>query len=70
MVEAEGEVLDGADGDGVLTILVGEDDGFLAEATDAEDGCLGLSDDGGSELLAEDAGVGEGEGAASDFVGR
>ena len=29
----------------------------------------GCGDDGRAELLAEDAGVGEGEGAAGDFVG-
>ena len=69
VIKAEGEVLDGADGDGVLAVLVGENDGFLAETTYAEDGCLWLRDDRGSELLAEDAGVGEGEGAARYFVG-
>ena len=30
---------------------------------------LGLIDDGRAELLAEDAGVGDGEGAGADFVG-
>ena len=44
--------------------------GFLVQAADAEDGGLRLVDDGRAELLAEDAGVGEGEGAAGDFVGR
>ena len=58
VIEAEGEALDPADGDGVVAILVGEDDGFLVEAADAEDCGLRLSDDGHSELLAEDAGVG------------
>ena len=69
VIEAEGEALDPADGDGVVAVLVGEDHGFLVETADAEDGCLRLSDDRGAELLAEDAGVGEGEGAAGDFVG-
>ena len=64
MVEAEGEALDGADGDDVGAVLVGDDEGFFVEAADAEDGDLGLVDDGCAELLAEDAGVGEGEGAA------
>src|SRR5207302_10767923 len=35
---------------------------------DAEDCALRLIDDRGSKLLAEDAGVGEGEGAAGDLV--
>lgn len=63
-------MLHAANGDGVLAVFVGEDDGFLVEAADAEDGGLGLGDDGHAELLAEDAGVGEGEGATCDVVGR
>jgi 5-(carboxyamino)imidazole ribonucleotide synthase len=70
VVEAEGEALDAADGDGVLAVLIGEDDGFFVQAADAEDGRLRLGDDGRAELLAEDAGVGEGEGAAGDIVRR
>jgi len=69
VVEAEGEALDAADGDAVLAVFVGKDYRLFVEAADAEDGGLRLGDDGGSELLAEDAGVGEGEGAAGDFVG-
>ena len=69
MIEAEREALDGADRDGVVAVLVGEDFGFLVEAADAEDGALRLVDDRRAELLAEDAGVGEGEGAAGDLVG-
>jgi len=69
VVEAEGEALNAADGDAVLAVFVGEDYGFFVEAADAEDGGLWLGDDRGAELLAEDAGVGEGEGAAGDFVG-
>ena len=68
VVEAKGEALDGPNGDGVLTILVGEDEGFLVEPADSEDGGLWLVDDRGTELLAEDAGVGDGEGSAGDFV--
>ena len=34
---------------------VGEDFRFLVQAAYAEDGRLGLVDDGGAELLAEDA---------------
>ena len=55
--------------DGVVAVLVGDDFGFLVEAADAEDGALRLVDDRGAELLAEDAGVGEGEGATGDLVG-
>ena len=36
----------------------------------AEDGRLGLVDDGRGELVAEDAGVGEREGGTADLVGR
>ncbi len=68
MVEAEGEALDRADGDRLLAVLVGDNFGFLVEAADAEDGRLRLRDDGGAELFAEDAGVGEGEGAAGDLI--
>src|SRR5260370_15936660 len=48
--------------------LVGDDLGFFVEAADTEDGALRLIDDRCAELLAEDAGVGEREGAAGDFV--
>ena len=70
MIEAEREALDRADGDGVVAVLVGDDLGLLVEAADAEDADLRLDDDRGAELLAEDAGVGEGEGAAADLIGR
>ena len=70
MVEAESEVLHGADGDGVVALGVGEHHGLFFEAADAEDGRLGLVDDGRGELVAEDAGVGEREGGPADFVGR
>ena len=43
--------------------------GLLVEAADAEDGRLRLVDDGHAELLAEDARVGQREGAAQDLVG-
>ena len=65
MIEAEGE--DGwmrADRDGVVAVLIGDDRRLLEEAADAEDGRLRLIDDRRAELLAEDAGVGECEGAA------
>ncbi len=68
VIEAERKALDVTDGDRVVSVLVGEDLGFLVEATDAEDGSLRLVDDRRAELLAEDAGVGESEGAAGDFV--
>jgi len=70
VIEAEGEVLRGADGDGVVAVCVGEDDGLFIEGADREDGRLGLVDDGGGELVAEDAGIGEGEGGTDDFVGQ
>lgn len=70
VVEAERETLDGADGDGVVAVLVREDFGFLVEASDAENRALRLVDDRRAELLAEDAGVREGEGSTGDLVGR
>ena len=42
--------------------------GLLVEPADAEDRRLRLVDDGRAELLAEDAGVGEGKRPAGDFV--
>ena len=69
VIEAEGEVQEVPDGDGVGSVFGGDDGGFLEEAADAEDGRLGLVDDGRTELLAEDAGVGDGEGPGADFVG-
>ena len=68
VIEAQREALDGADRDGVVAVLVGEDFGFLVEAADAEDRGLRLVDDRRAELLAEDAGVGKREGAAGDLV--
>src|ERR1700677_2897800 len=68
VVEAKGEALDGANRDGVVAVLVGEDCGFFVQAADAEDRALWLVDDGHSELLAEDAGVGERKGAAGDLI--
>src|SRR5580704_2378842 len=50
VVEAEGEALDGADGDGVVAVLVGEDFGLFVETADAEDGRLRLVDDRRAEL--------------------
>ena len=69
VIEAQREALDRADGDGVLAVLVGEDFGFLVQSADAEDRRLRLVDDRRAELLAEDAGVGQREGAAGDLVG-
>ncbi len=68
MIESESEALDRANRNGVVAILIGDDFGFLVEAADAENGALRLVDDGGSELLAEDARVGEGKGAPGDLV--
>jgi len=35
VIEAESEALDGTDRDGVVTVLIGDDFGFLVEAADA-----------------------------------
>ena len=68
VIEAKSEALDRADADEVVAVFVGDDFGFLVEAADAEDGALRLVDDRRAELLAEDARVGEGEGASGDLV--
>ncbi len=70
VIEAEAEVLHGANGDGVVAFGVGEHGGLFAQAADGEDGRLGLVDDGHAELAAKGAGVGEREGGSADFVGR
>ena len=69
MVVAESEVDDGADGDGVGAIFVGDDHGLLGDAANAHDGRVGLVDDGESEDGAELAGVRDGEGGPFDVVG-
>src|SRR6185437_7821506 len=52
VIEAEGEVLDGADGDRVGAVLVRHHHRLLAQPADAQDGRLRLVDDRHAELLA------------------
>ncbi len=67
VIEAQGKALDRAIAMESLPSYP-SDFGFLVQAADAEDGALRLVDDGGSELFAKDAGVGEGEGASRDLI--
>src|SRR5271156_6856075 len=67
VVVAEREVNDGADGDGIVAFLVGDDEGLLGDAADAHDGSVGLVDDGQTEDGAELPGVGDGEGGTFDI---
>ena len=69
VVVAERQVDDGADGDGVVAVFVGDDHRLLGDAADAHDGGVGLIDDGQAEDGAELAGVGDGESRAFDFFG-
>ena len=64
MVEGQGHVSASANRDGVI-----DDHGALFDAAHAEDGDLGLIDHRQSEDVAEDAGVGDGEGAALNLIG-
>ena len=69
MVVADAEMHHGADGDGIVAVFVGDDDGLLDDPADAHDRDLRLVDDRHAELGAEDSRVGDGEGATLDFVG-
>src|SRR5580700_608489 len=69
MVVADAEMHHGADGDGVVAVFVGDDDGLLDDSADAHDGDLRLVDDRHAELGSKDAWVGDGEGATLHFVG-
>ena len=69
VVEGECEVGHVANGYYVVAFVGGDDLGALLYGADAEYGDLRLVDDGRAEEAAEDAGVGDGEGAARDLVG-
>ena len=69
MIKAQREALNGADGDGVSSIRVRDHLRLLVQPAYAKDRGLRLVDDGGTKLLAKDAGVGDGEGSARDLVG-
>src|ERR1700758_2985804 len=49
MIVAESQVHDGADGDGIVAVFVGDYHGLLAYAADSHDRGVGLVDDGQSE---------------------
>ncbi len=64
MVEGETQVDHGTDGDGIV-----DDHRALLDGADAQDGAVGLVDDGGGKERAAGAVVGDGEGAAAHVVG-
>ncbi len=70
VVVAEGQVDDAADGDGIVAVLVGDDEGLLGDSADAHNGGVGLIDDGESEDGSKLTGVGDGEGCTFDVGGQ
>src|ERR1019366_2557147 len=66
MVIAQREVNDGADGDGICAVFVGDHHGLFGDTADAHDGNVRLVDDGQAEDGAKLAGVGDGEGCTFD----
>jgi hypothetical protein len=69
VIVAQGEVNHGADGNGVISILVGHDHCLLHDSTHAHDGCVRLVDDWQTEYGSELSGVGDGEGGTFDIFG-
>src|ERR1035438_7222656 len=64
VVVAQSEVNDGTDGDGIVSVLVGQDEWLLGDSSDAQDGGVGLVNDGQAKHGAELTGIGNGEGCA------
>jgi hypothetical protein len=58
------EVDDGTDRDGIVSVLVGQDEWLLGDSSYAQDGDVGLVNDGQAKHGAELAGVRDGEGCA------
>jgi hypothetical protein len=69
MIVAQGEVDDGADGDGVGAIFVGYNHGLFGDAADAHDCGVRLVDDGQSEDSAELARVRNSKSGTFNIVG-
>src|SRR6185312_1707192 len=69
VIEAQGQVEEVADRDGVRPVCAGDDGRFLQQRSPTENRALRLIDDGRAELLAKDAGIRDGEGAGADLVG-
>lgn len=66
VVVAQRQMNDGADGNGVIAIFVGDDQGLLGDAAHAHDGGVWLIDDREAEYGTELARVGDGEGGSFD----
>src|ERR1700721_2974709 len=64
VVVAERDVAHGADGDGVV-----DHHWALFDCAEAQNAYIGLADHRQAEQTAEDAGIGDGEGAFLDFLG-
>src|SRR5262249_36303734 len=69
VVVTENQPDDVADGDGVVPIVICDDNRFFEDAAHAQDRQLRLHDDRRTELWTEDTGIGNGYGAALHFVG-
>ena len=63
MIDGQRDVGAGSDLDGISSLFFHNDEAFL-ELADAQDGRLGLFDDGRGDEAAADAVVGEGERSA------
>lgn len=70
VIVAQGQMDDGADGYGIVSVIVGYDHRLFRDATDSHDRDVGLIDDGQTEDSAELAGIGDGEGCAFDVGGH
>ncbi len=67
VIEAQGETDDAADRDRIGAVLIGNYRRFFKEAAYTQNGRFRLIDDRSSELLAEDSGIRNREGARSYF---
>ena len=68
VIESQGEPHNVANRDAVVSVRVGDDCRLLEQTTNTEDRRFWLVDHGSAELLAEDAGIGDGEGAFRHFI--
>src|SRR5271166_2851364 len=69
VIVSQSEVNDGANGNGVIAVLVGDYHGLLGDAAYTHDCGVRLVDDGESEDGAELAGIGDSESGAFDVFG-
>src|SRR5262245_49147266 len=70
MVVSQHQADNVAHGDRIVAVLIGYDDRLLEDAAHAQDGHLRLQDDRGAKLRSEDSRIGDGDGAALNFIGH